>query len=103
MTRKNKIALIFVAFFGLLAFWAIIHNRKGTIKQSLRDFAVQDTASITKIFLADRDNNTTTLQKVKPGMWKLNDKYFARNDAVSLLLYTIKMLEVKQPVGKKAR
>lgn len=102
MNRKNKISLLILLVLGILTAWFVINNRRSTIKEALKDFAVEDTASINKIFLADR-NNTITLQKVKPGQWTVNDKFKARNDAVSLLLYTIKMLEVKQPVGKKAR
>ena len=103
MNRRNKIAVILVVLFSVLTFWSVVHNRRATIRESLRDFAVADTGSITKIFLADRDNHQVTLQKVKPGRWKVNDKYIAMNEQINTLLFTIKALEVKEPVGKKAR
>lgn len=103
MNKRNKVTVIIVVILSIITSWLIIQNKNGTIKESLRDFAVEDTSSITKIFLADRQNHAVTLQRIKPGMWKVNDTYFARNDAVNTLLYTVKALEVKQPVAKKTR
>jgi hypothetical protein len=104
-TKKNKnIPLVIaVIILGSLAFWFIINNKKGTIRESLKNFAVEDTTSITKIFLADKEGRQVTLEKIKPGEWKVNQKYFARNEAINLLLFTMKNIKVKEPVGIKAR
>jgi hypothetical protein len=103
MKKKNRIPLIIVALLGVLSFWLIVNNKKGTIKETLREFAVDDTASITKIFLADKNNKTVTLEKQQDGSWKVNGKFVARKDAIQTLLYTIKKVDVKEPVGKKAQ
>lgn len=100
--KKNQIAIILVILLGSLSFWFIINNKKGTIKETLRDFAVADTSSINKIFLADKSGNTITLERKSPGAWTVNGKYNARMDAVQTLLYTIKKIDVKEPIGKNA-
>ena len=51
------------------------------------DFAVDDTSTIDKIFIADMDGVEVTLSRPERGrLWDLNGKYKAREDAVKLLL-----------------
>lgn len=102
--KKNTTLLIIVALLAVVAAILIYTNKSSTIKKELKNFAVEDTASITKIFLADKSNinANVTLDKVAPGNWKINGKYTARYDAIATLLYTIKKLEVKSPVAKSA-
>ena len=101
--KKNRTAIILVIILGVISFWFIINKGKGTIKETLRDFAVADTASISKIFLADKSGNAVTLERKAPGHWTVNGKYNARPDAVQTLLYTIKKVDVKEPIGKSAQ
>lgn len=101
--KRNRIAIILVIILAAVCAWFIINRGNGTIKRTLRDFAVADTASITKIFLADKDGNTVTLERQPSSQWLLNGKYFARPDAIKTLLYTINKLDVKEPVGKNAQ
>lgn len=100
---RNRIPVIMVIFLGSIAFWLTIHNKKGTIKETLRDFAVQDTASITKIFLADKNFKKITLERKPSGIWMVNGKYIARKDVMETLLYTIKKIDIKEPVGNAAQ
>ncbi len=101
--KRNKIAIVLVILLGSISLWFVLRNNKTTLRKGLRDFALQDTGSVTKLFLADRNNKTVTLKKIKPGEWRLNDKFYARNDAVKILLETMKTMEVKSPVGKNAQ
>jgi hypothetical protein len=101
--KRNTIAAVLVVLLGSMAFWLVINNKKGTIKETLRDFAVQDTASITKIFLADKSGKQVTLQRDASGTWMVNGKFMARPDVLQSLLYTIKNVSVKSPVGKNAQ
>lgn len=102
--KKNRIAIITVIVLSVLSFWFIINKSSGTIKQTLRDFAVTDTATITKIFLADKNGNSVTLERKPPVVqWIVNGKYKVRPDAMQTLLNTIKKIDVKEPVGKKAQ
>lgn len=103
MKRKNLIAILAVVVLTAVSLWLWKSNRKGTIDNKLRDFAVKDTASITKIYMVDKSGEGVTLTRVNEGRWRVNEKYFARQDAVKTLLNTIYSLEVKSPVGKKAQ
>jgi hypothetical protein len=101
--KRNRIPAIIVVLLGAITFWLVINNKKSTIKETLRDFAVQDTASITKIFLADKNGKSVTLEHKSSGNWMVNGKFFARPDAMQSLLYTIKKVVVKEPVSKNAQ
>ncbi|MDF2438194.1 MAG: hypothetical protein K0Q95_2570 [Bacteroidota bacterium] len=102
--KRNRIAIILVILLGALSFWFIINNRRSTIKETLRDFAVKDTAAVDKIFLADKLGNAVTLERSSGNNnWTVNGKYIARSDAMQTLLVTITKLDIKEPVGKKAQ
>lgn len=100
--KSNKITLIVVIILlGITAYFIYTKN-SGTIRKELRDFAVQDTASITKIFIADRKGYKTTLERTADKTWLVNGKYIALQKAINILLETIKKVEVRSPVGKAA-
>ncbi len=100
---RNRLALILVILLGSISFWLVLNNSNSTLKKNLRNFALEDTTHITRIFLADKNNKTINLEKVRPGLWKLNTRFFARTDAVNLLLQTMKTMEVRSPVPKATR
>lgn len=100
--KKNTVILLVVVILSALAGWLIYSKQSGTINETLRDFAVKDTATVVKIFMADKTGNQVTLEKKSPDMWTLNGKTDARPDAVKTLLTTLKSLEVRSPVGKNA-
>lgn len=77
-------------------------NKTSTLDKEASDFAVKDTASIDKIFLADKDNKSVLVEKTATG-WKLNGKHDVRPDVIDLLLYTIRMVEVSSPISKSSR
>ncbi len=96
MKKTNIILLIIVVLVGLISLIVYYTQTKDTARV-YRDFAVEDTASINKIFLADKQGNNITLER-KDGYWMVNDKYKARRDLLDVLLTTIKNLEVTMPV-----
>lgn len=98
--KKNLIGLIIILLLAIVAFLLYKNNSTSTIKEELKDFAVKDTASITKIFLVDKLNNKSLLVKQANGKWLLNGKFDARADAIKILLETISDITVKAPVGK---
>lgn len=100
---RNRIAAILVIVMGSITFWFISHNRKGTIRAEMKSFAVKDTASISKIFLADKNGRDLTLERAENGKWTVNGKFGVRMDALQTLLETIAKVDVKEPVGKKAQ
>lgn len=101
--KRNRITLVIVIILGSITFWLISRQGPSTIRPELRDFAVSDTASITKIFLVDMATKKVTLTREKDGRWKVDGKYFARPDAIKTLLVTIHDVSVREPVGLKAQ
>ena len=99
--KKNRLTIIIVIALLAIALFFYLNNSKGTIKKELRDFAVEDTASITKIFLVDKANHQVTLER-KNHEWIVNKKFTARRDVINLLLKTIKRISVRAPVPKAA-
>lgn len=97
--KGNKITILLFLVLALVAAWLYFDRGQGTLKGDLKDFAVNDTASVDKIFMADKEGRAVTLTRTERG-WMVNGKYRAREDAIQNLLYTIKAVEVRSPVGK---
>jgi len=94
--RRNIIIVIILVFVALYFF---LTQRHGTIPKELKDFAVEDTASVDKIFMVNKEGQQVLLER-KNNFWMVNGKYYARKDAVSTLLKTIHRIDVKAPVAK---
>jgi len=101
--KKNTIAFVVVLLLAGITILLMRQNGNSTVPKDLRDFAVADTGSITKIFLADKAGHQVTLQKIKSGEWKVNGKWKARNDGIFNLLFVIKNLSIKSMVGVQAQ
>ncbi|MFO7617066.1 MAG: DUF4340 domain-containing protein [Bacteroidales bacterium] len=97
--KRNQIILIIVILLGIVAFWLVSRNTHQTIRRELRDFAIEDTASVTRIFMVRKDNASVTLTR-ENGVWMVNDKYPARGDAMDVLMKTLNRIRVKSPVSK---
>jgi len=100
--KKNRFSLLIFLILAVAAAVLIITNKKSTIKEDLKDFAVQDTASITKIYMTTKEPSSVTLTKEGPGQWTVNGKFAARSDAMNDLMETIHDVSVRAPVGKAA-
>jgi hypothetical protein len=77
-------------------------SKPSTVDEDSRNFHYRDTAAITKIFIADKDGNQSTVERTKKG-WVVNGKYNCRRDAILNLLEVIKLLEVRMSVPKSGR
>ncbi|HPE57925.1 MAG TPA: DUF4340 domain-containing protein [Bacteroidales bacterium] len=102
MNKKNRIILIIIVLLAIVAAFLTAENKSTTFRNDVKAFAVKDTASITKVFLADKNNHTVLLEKNGPGQWTVNGTYKARNSGIRLLLETMKNLAAKYPVPNKA-
>jgi len=78
-------------------------NQAEIVSVDAAAFSVADTASIDKIFIADKDGNTALLERGSNRYWQLNGRYLARKDAVDLLLKTFLRARVKSPVPHAER
>ncbi|HIE72996.1 MAG TPA: hypothetical protein EYQ06_01770, partial [Flavobacteriales bacterium] len=65
------------------------------------NFAVTDTASITKIFIADLKGNSISLDRMENN-WQINNRHKVRNNAMNIILKTIKNISVQRPVSESS-
>jgi hypothetical protein len=97
--KKNRTTIIIVVLLALASgYFLIFKSGFSTIGEKDNDFAVKDTGRITKIFIANKNNQSVTLTKVSKGQWMVNNHFVARPDCINLLLYTINMLTVKDVI-----
>jgi len=101
-TRNNKYLLLTVLLLALIAGWFFYSRNLNPVRDELRDFAVKDTGSVVKIFIADKSGKSVLLERKSNYDWSVDKDYWARPDAIKLLLATMHDVEVRSPVGKKA-
>ncbi|MCD6347039.1 MAG: DUF4340 domain-containing protein [Bacteroidales bacterium] len=101
MKKRNLYLILVVVVLGAIAVFLVARQQKSSIKPELRDFAVQDTASVDKIFMVDKANNEVLLTR-EGKHWMVNGKFAVRIDAIDILLKTLHRVRVKAPVSKSA-
>lgn len=95
----NRRRVIYLAAILILAGICIFVFRKKIFKENtISDFAVQDTASITRIFIADKNGHQCTLDKTPEGKWRVNGKYDVQGSKMQTLMDAIYRVRVKSPV-----
>lgn len=101
MSKSTKILIIIVAI--LAAVYFIFLTRPwSTLKPELKDFAIKDTARITKFFLADKRGNAVTIAKNEKGIWMVDNTYEADVTKVNLLLATMHDVTIRNPIPEAA-
>ncbi len=101
MIRQNKVYFIIFIILSIASTILIIqNNKKSTIKAELKDFAIDDTSTINKVFIADKSNRTLLLTREMSGEWMVNNKFYARQDMVANMMDLLKRVKVKSPVAE---
>jgi CxxC motif-containing protein len=77
--------------------WFLSNDKKSTISVE-NNFSISDTASVSKIFIADRNGTTITLNRNEKN-WVINNKYEVRKDAIKTILTTINQIRIQRPVS----
>ncbi|MCI1754224.1 MAG: hypothetical protein LKM36_15585 [Flavobacteriales bacterium] len=103
--KKRTLLLVVLLTLGAVAWWLWKNNTGNTLAGPLTDFAIQDTASVDRIYIADKvggvsDLRRATLPSGEPG-WTVNG-IPAKTFQVELLLRTFKLVELRAPVPKSA-
>ena len=100
MKKRN---IILIAVVGVIAVAALIialnGSKKATFKQN---YHVEDTDSITRIFLADKQNNEVLLSRTGDSAWVVNNQYPANQPMLNLLLETLNTMRIRQQVNRNA-
>jgi hypothetical protein len=101
--KRNDLILIAVSLSILaIAIILVVTRRSGTLDSSEKNFAVKDTAAITKIFLANSYEEQTLLER-KNGYWMVNGKYDIVQNNMEDLLNCIYNITVRDLVAKSSR
>lgn len=111
MKRNTTWFIIAVVVLAVLTWWAytIVAGDKGfsgktsTISEAETDFGISDTASVTKIIITNQDHQKAVLTKAEPGLWRLNDEYMARIDAINVILNTAKRIKAREKVSEQGK
>lgn len=103
MMKKNRVAIIITLVLLLAAVILVVTNSYTTLKRNVSDFSVKDTMIVTKLFIADKNNNEVTLTRSGDGTWLVNGKYLAQGAKITAFLKTLRDLEVRAPVALAAR
>ena len=102
-TKKSILILIITAILIIIALIMLISKKSGTLSYNSDQFAVKDTATIIKIFIADHYERTILLEKQSTGEWTVNKKFLALDKNVFDLLNVIKNISIREPVAFSAR
>lgn len=100
--KKNRTILIVLTLLLLVALVLWFTQRSDTFRGEATDFTLNDSSTVTRIFMSDKNNNTVTLVRLGPGKWTVNEKYDAQSLTIDMLLRTMVNIEVRQPVAKAA-
>jgi hypothetical protein len=98
--KKNIIYLLLFVAIAFSVYWFVIKPGSSTLNTYERNFAIEDTASIGKIFIANMGGLKNTLQR-QGNQWTLNNTSMASKEIVNLILSTLKRMEVRYPVSGK--
>jgi hypothetical protein len=101
MKRTWLLAALFLLL-GAGAYYTLKQkNQKASTVSTDMDFSVDNFADVTKIFIANRDGETATLER-KSGFWLYNGKFKARAGAMEVLIETLTKLKVSYLAPKSA-
>jgi hypothetical protein len=98
---KKLIFLIVLVILAGLAYWMIGKQPWNTLKGELKDFAIKDTAHITRMFFADKKGNQVLLERNENNQWVVNNQYPADPDKVNIMLATMHDVQVRNPITEK--
>ncbi|MBR1798535.1 MAG: DUF4340 domain-containing protein [Bacteroidales bacterium] len=99
--KKKNIVIVIVTLCVILAAVVVVsrNTKRATFKQ---DFHIEDTSTIVKIFLADKNNGQVLLTMQPDSTWLVNEKYPASQAMVDMLLETLNDMRIRQRVNKNA-
>ena len=101
MKRKNIISIVIIAVLLIIAGILIANNRYlSSLRGEAADFTVYDTASVTKLFFADKSGNEVILQR-EGNIWTVNNEFMANQSLINEMLYTLTRMRIKMPVSVK--
>lgn len=100
MKKRNIIIIAAVAVLAVVAIVvALTGSRKSTFEQ---DYHIEDISTITRIYLADKQDNAVLLTRVSDSLWLVDNTYEANQPVVDMLLETLHDMRIRQQVNRAA-
>lgn len=99
--NNNKFLIITLIILVAIAAYFFVSKSNSTLGE-LNDFAIKDTASIDKIFIADATGDKVTLVRGEKH-WLVEGKHKARPESMEVIMNTFYQIAVKSPVSKAAQ
>lgn len=101
MSKNLKIfGVVFILL--IIVIFLVSRQSNSTLNYKEKNFAIEDTASVTKIFLADKQDRQLLLEKQNGSDWVINDSVEAIPEKIGTMLRTITNLKVQRPVSDAA-
>lgn len=98
MNKITKI-LISILLISVATYFLVVNKPWKSFAENDYDFAITDTASITKIFMASARGGTVLLEKKDQNHWLVNGSTPADLPKIQLLLETLHDVQMRNPVG----
>lgn len=98
---KNSIGIIFFLCLLIVAYWLFIYQPKVEQREDFKDFAIEDTASVEKIFIGQPNGKKVLLSRNSKNQWIVNNDFPARKDAIELILTTVHDIKIRGPVSQQ--
>lgn len=100
MKKRNLIIICSVAVIGVIALIVAVNGRKkATFKQ---DYHIENIADVSRIYMADKQDNEVLLTRTADSTWTVDNKYPANKPMVDLLLETLNTMRIRQQVNRNA-
>ncbi len=100
MKKKNIIIIVAVVAIGIVALVVALNGRKNaTFKQ---DYNIENIEDVTRIYLADKQDNEVLLTRQADSTWLVDNQYEANQPMVDLLLETLHDMCIRQQVNRNA-
>ena len=100
MKKRN---IILIAVVAVVAVAALIIGLRGSKKATFeQDYHVKDISTVTRIFMADKQDNEVLLTRTGDSTWTVDNRYPANQPLVDLLLETLNTMRIRQQVNRNA-
>ena len=98
MKYTSKIIWGTVVILTVVALYLVFGRSGSTFGRNERNFAVEDTAKITRIFMADKREHSVELSRQPDGRWMVNNQFLVSKPIMDMFLQTLHRIQVKEPV-----
>lgn len=99
---KNTIGLIILILLIIGAYFIYDSTSiESGSARDFRDFAIEDTAMIERIFMSQPNGKKVLITRKDTNKWLVNRKFVARPDAIALILKTVNDIKIRQTISSQ--